>query len=400
MRILHICPLWYPIARDSPGGIETFLRLLVTQLEALGCRSALLATGDSSADRLIPVIPAGIRSKMAAGTATEYVFYEQSQLRMAVECAGEYDLIHSHIGAGGYVLSAIAPHVLHTQHTPVYQDLTWFANQHPEVWFSTVSHLQARKLGRTSRCHTIHNGIDVSSYTLSTARGEGLSFIGRIEWAKGPDLAIDVANALGLPLTLAGPIVDQQFFDQRIQPRLGSSVRYVGVLDHNGKNALLAGSACAVLPFRGQESFGLVMVEAMACGTPVVSLTNGAAAEVIEPGVTGYLALRDDELPDFVRRAMDLDRQAVRDRAQKQFDIADVAASYGDCRCDRGDVVGPADRRRLMPSRAGHLRSAAVATRITARGRVMAESPASGRPRRGRWRERSRSRPGRSAAIR
>jgi glycosyltransferase involved in cell wall biosynthesis len=320
--------LWYPIARDSPGGIETFLWLLVTRLEALGCQSTLLATGASSADRLVPVIPAGIRSMMAAGTATEYVFYEQTQLRMAVERAGEYDLIHSHIGAGGYVLSAIAPHVLHTQHSPVYQDLTRFANRHPEVWFSTVSHLQARKLGRTSRCHTIHNGIDLSSFTFSTARGEGLFFMGRMEAAKGPDLAIDVANALGLPLTLAGPIVDQPFFEESIRPRLGPSVRYVGVLDHREKNAWMARSACAVLPFRGEESFGLVMVEAMACGTPAVSLANGAAAEVIEPGVTGYLAGSADELAGAVLRAMDLDRQAVRDRAQTRFDIAEVAASY------------------------------------------------------------------------
>jgi glycosyltransferase involved in cell wall biosynthesis len=149
-----------------------------------------------------------------------------------------------------------------------------------------------------------------------------------MESAKGPDLAIDVANTLGVPLTLAGPIVDQRFFDQRIQPRLDDTVRYVGVVDHQDKGALLARSACAVLPFRGEEPFGLVMVEAMACGTPVVSLANGAAAEVIEPGVNGYLAMNEAELPGAVSRAMDLDRQAVRNRAQERFDIADVAANY------------------------------------------------------------------------
>jgi glycosyltransferase involved in cell wall biosynthesis len=328
MRVLHVCPLWFPIARDSPGGIETFLRLLITRMEALGCESTLLATADSNADRLVAVIPTGVRSLMAAGTATEYVFYEQSQLRMAVERAGEYDLIHSHIGAGGYVLSAMFPHVLHTQHLPVYQDLVWFATRHPEVWFSTVSHSQAKKLCRTSRCQTIHNGIDVSSFTFSTTPGQGLFFMGRIESAKGPDLAIDVANELGLPLTLAGPIVDQPFFDQRIRPRLGSSVRYMGVLDHQQKNAWMARSACAVLPFRGEESFGLVMVEAMACGTPAVSLANGAATEIIDPGVTGYLAESADELVGAVTRALSLDRRAVRNRVQERFDIAEVAASY------------------------------------------------------------------------
>jgi glycosyltransferase involved in cell wall biosynthesis len=329
MKILHICPLWFPIAPDAPGGIETFLAHLVTQLEALGCQSTLLASGDSRcAGELVPVVPVALREAMAARQIAEYVYYEQGQLLEAIERASGYDLIHSHVGPGAYVLSAVAPRVLHTQHSPVYDDLVWFAAHHPRIWFSTVSQFQARKLGRTSRCEAIHNGIDVSSYTFSADAVDGLVFLGRIEHAKGPDLAIDVANALGLPLTLAGPVVEPHFFAERIRPRLGPAVRYVGVVNHQEKNSLLSRSRCAVLPFRGEEAFGLVMVEAMACGTPVVSLTNGAVSEVVDSGVTGYLATDERNLADAVRRAMVLDRHKIRDVATARFHIPMVAEKY------------------------------------------------------------------------
>ena len=187
MRILQLCPLWFPITREAPGGIETFLAALINALEKIGCHSTLLATGNSvTGSELIAVVPVGISGEMAAGRLFEYVYYEQHQVRLALH-RQEFDLIHSHIGPGAYILSAIASNrVLHTLHTPIYSDSTWFARQHPDVWFSTVSKFQARKLDRTSRCEAIHNGIEVSSFTFSGEPGHGLFFLGESRHRRGP----------------------------------------------------------------------------------------------------------------------------------------------------------------------------------------------------------------------
>ncbi len=334
MRILQVCPLWHPVARDAPGGIETFLAQLAPELEKLGCRVTLLASGDSRTPaELIPVVSQSLYGQMAAGTAAEYAYYEQHQLRLALGRAPEFDVLHSHVGCGAYVLSGlpgIDGRVLHTQHTPVYQDLEWFVRQHPDTWFSTVSEFQARKLWKqgATRCRAIHNGIDVADFTFKPGGAEGLLFIGRMEWAKGPDLAVQVARRLGRSLTLAGPIIEGEFFEHAVKPFLNDQIQYVGVVDHRQKNELFGQAGCVVLPFRGEEPFGLVTIEAMACGTPVVALASGALPEIVEPGLTGYLTQEEEALPALVTQAIQLDRAAIRARVTGRFDLSVAAQKY------------------------------------------------------------------------
>jgi glycosyltransferase involved in cell wall biosynthesis len=334
MRVLQVCPLWFPVARDSHGGIETFLTHLVSALGNLGCEVTVLASGDSRVEA--ELLPSGldhVASLMKSGSAEEYSYYEQHQLQLALRHSSRFDLLHSHVGSGAYVLSAVdglRDRVLHTVHTPVYRDMGWFAGEHPEVWFSTVSHYQAAKLWprRTARRRVIHNGIDPAEFGWRPGGGGGLVFIGRMEWVKGPDIAVQVARTLGCALWLAGPVVERRFFEQSIQPFLDARIRYVGIVDHRQKNELFGQADCVLLPFRREEPFGLVAIEAMACGTPVVSLARGALPEIVEPGVTGYLAGSEEELPDRVRAAIALDREAVRSRAVDRFDISDVARRY------------------------------------------------------------------------
>jgi glycosyltransferase involved in cell wall biosynthesis len=334
MRVLQLCPLWHPIACDAHGGIETFLARLTPHLRRLGCEVTLLAAGDSDPD--LPVIPATPRSvckKMGAGLASEYVYYEQHLLRLALQQMNEYDVVHSHLGPSAYVLSALpgaAHRVLHTQHTPVLQDLQMFLGLHPNTWISTVSEFQARKLwsAGAQRCRAIHNGIDFSTFCVQDSSDDSLLFVGRMEWVKGADAAIRVARQLNRPLILAGPIVDSQYFAREVRPFLDDRVRYVGVVDHEQKRTLFGRAACTLLPFRGEEPFGLVSLESMACGTPVVALGNGALPEIVEEGVTGYLARTEDDLSALVRKARALDRTRVRDRAASRFDLATAAESY------------------------------------------------------------------------
>ena len=316
------------------GGIETFLTGLLEALEGLGCRNTLIATGDSrTAAKLVPVVEENLHARMVAGKSAEYVYYEQHQLRLALERAAEFDLIHSHIGPSGYVLSAmpgLRPPVLHTQHNPVYSDAEWFVRDQPDLWFATVSEFQARafRRQRATRCCVIHNGIDVAAFEFRPRANNGLLFLGRMEGEKGPDIAIRVARTLAAPLTLAGPIIEPDFFDRAIKQELGGGIQYVGVVDHLQKMELLGRATCVLIPSRVHEGCPLVSMEALACGTPVVSLANGALPEIIEPGVTGYVTSDEAMLPALVTQAVKLDRAKIRERVTARFDIHVVAGRY------------------------------------------------------------------------
>lgn len=334
MRILHLAPLWFPVCTDAVGGIESFLAGLIAALERSGCRNRLVASGDSrTAAELVPAVPSSLYAPMTAGTAWEYEYYEQHQLMVALEQARDVDLVHSHAGRGAYALSAVpndAWRVLHTHHTPVTPDLEWFVVRHPGVWFSTVSECQAHRLRArgAARCEAIHNGVDMAAFTFQPRAGDGLLFIGRMEWVKGPDRAVQVARALGRPLTLAGPVIDETYFARSIAPCLDDQIRYVGMVGHRRKDELLGQAACLLVPSRQEEGFSMVSVEAMATGTPVVALDNGALPEVVEPGVTGYLTSDEESMAELATGAAMLDRAAVRARAAARFDVAVVAERY------------------------------------------------------------------------
>jgi glycosyltransferase involved in cell wall biosynthesis len=334
VKILHLAPLWFPVSQDSHGGIETFLSGLIAALEKLGCQNTLIASGDSSTEaELVSVVPQNLYAQMQAGTAAEYVYYEQHQLRLALDLAEDYDVVHSHLGWGAYVLSGVPglqTRVLHTQHNPVYQDQEWFVHRHQDLWLSTVSKYLARKFWRqgATRCHVIHNGANMATLAFRPRSDGGLLFLGRMEEKKGPDLAVQVARALDRPLILAGPIVDVDFFDHTIRPFLDEQIRYVGVVNHREKTELFGQAACALMPSRWKEPFGMVAIEAMACGTPVVALARGALPEIVEPGLTGYVCRNEEALADSVACAMQLDRAVIRDRATARFDLPIIAEHY------------------------------------------------------------------------
>jgi glycosyltransferase involved in cell wall biosynthesis len=334
MKVLQLCPLWFPVSPDSHGGIETLLAQLLPTMADIGCESTLIASGDSQISaRLISAVPRALFHEMEIGAAGDYAWYEQQQLALAFRYAPEFDIIHSHIGPAGYALSALPGfrnRVLHTIHSPVLGDFQWFVSEHRDYRYSTVSEHQARKMrdAGAADCRAIHNGIDVHRFAFDARGGDELVFLGRMEAVKGPDLAIQVAMALGRPLTLAGPIVEREFFEREVVPKLDDRIRYVGIVNYREKNELFGRSACAILPFRGEEPFGLVAIEAMACGTPVVALARGALPEIVEPGVTGYLADDEVALAANVRKAVELDRTVVRTRVSERFDIALTAAAY------------------------------------------------------------------------
>ena len=343
LKILHLAPLWHPIKRDAHGGIETLLFELIEKLDQLGFENTLIASGDSEVNaEVIAPVESNLVGQMREGTACEYSWYEQEQLCMALERAQQFDIIHSHLTPGAYWLSSVhglRARVLHTLHSTIHGDTKRFFRQRPDLWLSTVSQYQLSELGGGApKRRIVHNGLPVERFTFNAAPKDGLLFMGRIESQKGPDLAVDTARALKERLQLAGPILDRSLFASRIEPHISDRIQYVGVLNHDQKNERLGSARCVLMPSRWQEPFGLVAVEAMACGTPVVALANGALPELIEDGLTGFVTDDPAELPHLTEAAFNLDRSAIRARALERFDIATSAKRYGElyeeiCRC-------------------------------------------------------------------
>lgn len=333
VRVLHMAPLWHPVARDSHGGIETLLAALVAAQRRMGCDVALVASGDShvaTGVEVIAPVPVNLVAQMGAGTAWEYEYFEQEALALALERAGDFDVVHSHAGTAAFAASLSSDRVLHTWHNDVTPDLEWFVARRPNLRLTTVSEAQASRLRAhgARRCEVVANGIDFDDFRFRDVAGDCVAYLGRMEPDKGPDLAIAASRAAGRPLVLAGPIVDHGFFADRVVPGLGPDVQYAGTLGHEDKVELLGRSACVLVPSRYEEGFGLVAVEAMACGTPAVALANGALAEVIDDDVTGYTTEDAGELADLVLRAEKLDRVAVRARAAERFSLDRAATRY------------------------------------------------------------------------
>jgi glycosyltransferase involved in cell wall biosynthesis len=337
MRILQLCPLWYPISKQTPGGIESLLAQLGPSLTRAGCELTFLATGDSQvAGELVPVVERSLYELMDDKIAEWYDFYEQQALRLASDRFTSCDLVHSHLGPNGLLLSHLAPKglpVVHTWHGQVLNDLIWYLKRNPEVVLTTVSGFQREKLaaaGVLNPCRVIQNGIDTRVFPFSDAPDDRLIFVGRIDPQKGPDLAVGAATAAGLPIDIAGPLTGKEFFRTVLEPLITEPHRYVGVIRGADKLERL-GRACAmVMPSRWEEPFGMTAIEAMATGTPVVALRSGALPEIVEDGLTGFIVDTPEELPDAIVAARRLNRLTIRESAVARFDISVTTREFLD----------------------------------------------------------------------
>jgi glycosyltransferase involved in cell wall biosynthesis len=206
--------------------------------------------------------------------------------------------------------------------------------RYPDAPVTAVS-LEQVKAIREDRRRTIRiiqNGCDFTSYRASFKPGKYLVFLGRMAEQKSPLHAIRIAKAVGLPVVLAGAPLDkkeERYFDAMVRPHIdGTSVKYVGPVGHRQKNELLRNAAALLFPIQEPEAFGIVMIEAMACGTPVVACSLGAVTEVVDSGVTGFYASSADELAQLVAPALALDRKAVRERARQRFNHLRMVDRY------------------------------------------------------------------------
>jgi len=350
LRLAQVAPLWTPIPPATYGGIELLLALLCDGLVARGHDVTLFASGDCrTAAKLRAVIPVNLSELMARGDALMYEYYLNAAMASVLAAQDEFDIVHSHLPPAWLPFGAAlrVPSVF-TLHTSPHSDDEWAMRNFPQSQVAAISRAQvagaASRLGR--EFPVIYNGVDFSAYDACFEPGKYLAFLGRMSAEKNPLDAIRIAQAAGMPIVLAGKpqnAAEEKYFRDEVQPHIdGTRVRWIGPADHAEKVALLRAAAALVFPIQWDEPFGLVMIEAMACGTPVLAVRRGSVAEVVDEGITGCTAATPAELAPLVARACALDRRKVREHAATRFGhtkmVDDYLALYRQMIAERGSA--------------------------------------------------------------
>ena len=328
MRIAQISTLSAPVAEESSGSIETWLWLLTRELVRLGHDVSVFGTADS-------VLPEGAHLRATQpgpygknGAIDDWQLCEWLNICRAVEHSSEFNVLHSHAYLWSLPLSRIskAP-LVHTTHIVPDDNAAKLWTQFPEACVTAISQQHWSGYSALRPAAIIHHGVDVSKFTLNRTPGDYVCYVGRFVSGKGPRQAIAIARKLGIPLLMAGP--RSVYFREQVQPLVdGKSVEYVGFVKGAERDRLLGGARALLYPIQFPESFGLVLVEAMLCGTPVAAMKLGAVPEIVEEGVTGAMAESTDRMPEALTRAMALDRSKVRTAAELNFSAGQMARRY------------------------------------------------------------------------
>ncbi len=329
LRIGMVAPPWYAVPPSGYGGIEAMVAGLVDGLVARGHHVVLVGAGEpkTAAQRFHAVFSDPPSARL--GEPMPEVLH--AAVAAALFEREELDLVHDHTLAGPLLARGRSLPTVVTAHGPVSGEAgDYLVALDHSVDVVAISQAQRRLRPEVNWLTTAHNGIDVASFPLGKGDGGYLLFLGRFSPDKGAHLAIDAASVAGRRLLLAGKLnepAERAYFADAVAPRLGGCVEYVGEADAATKRELLAGAEALLFPVQWDEPFGLVMVEAMACGTPVVALRRGSVPEIVADGESGFVV--DDE--EGLVRAIDavalLDRRRCRARAEL-FDNARMVEGY------------------------------------------------------------------------
>jgi glycosyltransferase involved in cell wall biosynthesis len=336
LRIALAAPLWTPIPPRTYGGIELLLKLLADELVARGHEVTLFASGDcATTAELVPVVETNLSDLLTEGRGYCYEYYTNSMLAEIARREREFDVVHFHCSTAWLPIAAILrTPALFTLHTLPHHDDEWVLRRWPDVAVNGISHAQTRalalRLGR--EFPTVYNGTDFAAYEPRYEPGPYLAFLGRLSPEKNPLDAIRIARACDLPIVLAGQpqnAKEAQYFKETLEPLIdGERVRWIGAVNHPQKVMLLRHASALLFPIQWDEPFGLVMIEAMACGAPVVAHRRGSVEEVVDQGITGFHAASLDALPELVPQALALDRREVRRHAEARFGFRTMVEAY------------------------------------------------------------------------
>ncbi len=338
LRIAQISPLWTRIPPATYGGVELLMKLLIEELVARGHDVTLFATGDcTTSAKLRPICDVNLCELLERGDGYMAEYYANAAMADALRAAQEFDVIHCHMTPAWLPLASLSPTpLLWTLHTAMHRDDEWALRRYPETAVVGISHDQmhahAIRLGRDFP--VVYNGCDFSAFDPCFEPGEYLAFIGRMSPSKNPLDAIHIAKAAGMPIILAGQpqnADEERYFTEKVKPLVdGKDVRWIGPVNHLQKNELLRRAAALLFPIQWDEPFGLVMIEAMACGCPVIAHRRGSVAEVVDDGATGFTSSVIDGMAELVPSATALDRAAVCEHARNRFGHHRMVDGYED----------------------------------------------------------------------
>lgn len=334
MRVGIIAPPWLPVPPVGYGGTEAVLDGLARGLAAAGHEVRLCTTGDSTC----PVERRWVLER-AETARMGRTLTELRHVCHAYDAVQDCDVVHDHTVAGPVYAQRFPDlPVITTNHGPfdVEANTVYRANA-DRVPVIAISRSQAGEAAPgVWLAGVVHHGIDAAAFPLGAGDGGYCLFLGRMAPEKGARRAVEIARAAGRRLLIAARVREpreREYFDREVRPLLGDGVEYVGEVGGKRKRELLAGAEALVNPIRWAEPFGLVMIEALACGTPVLAFKEGAAPEIIDQGVTGYVCADERDMVDRLGDVGGLDRQACRAAVEGRFStkrmVRDHLAVYG-----------------------------------------------------------------------
>ncbi|NNF96797.1 MAG: glycosyltransferase family 4 protein [Halobacteria archaeon] len=330
MRIAQVSSLVESVPPRQYGGTERIASYLTEELVRLGHEVTLFASGDSVTQaELDAPWPRALRSD----GINEHLAPHLLMLEKVLQRAADFDIVHFHTGYVHFPLCRrLATSHITTHHGRLdIPELLPFYREFEEVPVISISNNQRTALPWANWQGTVYNGVPEDLYRLQARPGTYLAFLGRISPEKGLDHAIEIARRAGMELRIAAKVdaVDREYFDTRIRPLLNDpQVQYTGEIDDDAKQALLGDAYAVLFPIDWPEPFGLVMVEAMACGTPVIAYRRGSVPEIMQPGVTGFIVTNVDEAVAALDNIGTLERHQCRRVFEEHFSVKRMAQDY------------------------------------------------------------------------
>lgn len=331
MRIAQVAPLYESVPPRQYGGTERVVSYLTEELVRRGHQVTLFASGDSlTAAQLIAVTPRSLRldSKCVDQMAHHILLLEK-----VYQLADQFDVIHFHIDYLHFPQSRrhTIPHVTTLHGRLDIPDLVPLYREYSDMPLVSISHAQRAPLDHANWQATVYHGLPESLYRFRPWPGAYLAFVGRISPEKRVDRAIEIARRVGMPLRIAAKVdqVDAAYFQSVVEPLLRDPlVDYIGEIGETEKDEFLGNAYALLFPIDWPEPFGLVMIEAMACGTPVIAYRKGSVAEIMEEGQTGFIVTTLEEAVTAVRKIPKLSRERCREVFDQRFTASRMAGDY------------------------------------------------------------------------
>jgi glycosyltransferase involved in cell wall biosynthesis len=338
MKIAQISPLYESVPPKLYGGTERVVAHLCDSLVELGHEVTLFAAaGSHTKARLIAVRDQAIRLDTA--TLTSQLASHLGMLHEVKRRVAHFDILHFHVDMLHFpMLEAYAQKCVTTLHGRLdIKDLPVAYARWPGFGLVSISNAQRRPLAHANWLATVPHGVPTTQYRMQESKGGYLAFLGRLSPEKGPEVAIRLAIQAGLPLKIAAKVdsVDRAYFEAKVRPLLDHRlIEFVGEIGDEQKAEFLGNARALLFPIAWPEPFGLVMIEAMACGTPVIAYDCGAVPEVIEDGRSGFIVNSEEQALEAIVRVSELDRHVVRASFEQRFTAHKMASAYLDVYAD------------------------------------------------------------------